>query len=384
MSVRNFEFKTSKKNINELFKISFEIPYKRFIYTIDNNEIIGYFTFNNCIRSSALLKYCEDIEWKIVENDFVKNLERKDFTHFDIRNKNSKTINLNKIRDNLKNEIKAELMDELKNELLKTNQIQENNETINSFEFSNYECISEKVFNSLLEIPENFIYEFIEKLHFNPEIKENHNIYVSNFHTKRIMIFHENIWKNEDFNIYFKIILEQIENNILKIISSNKKLFDKFLKYKDHRYIDYKKIFNLMYSKKYLIIGSSKEKFNIPIFYDDSIFYFNHYTYNIEKILNDNKNNEIYIIQLREFLNTFVYKIGITGRTAEIRLKDYPPGSILLKSYKVKGNPESEIIDLFKINFNKYIYGNEYFIGDLEKMNEIISSFLLNNPKYLY
>ena len=196
---------------------------------------------------------------------------------------------MEKIRENLKDELKDELKAELKAELLKTNQIQEKSETINSFEFSNYKCISENVFNSLLEIPENFIYEFIEKLHFNPEIKENHNIYVSNFHQKRIMIFHENIWKNEDFNIYFEIVLGEIENNILKIISNNKQLFDKFLKYKDNRYIDYKKILNLMYSKKYLVTCSSKEKFNIPLFYDDSIFYFNHYKYDENKF-NDNEN----------------------------------------------------------------------------------------------
>ena len=255
---------------------------------------------------------------------------------------------------------------------------------INSFENSNYLCITENVFNSLLEVPENFIYEFIEKLHFNPNLQENHNIYVSNLTSKRINVFYQNLWKNEDFNIFLKKVINSIEKETtLKRISFNESLLTKFNNYKNIKNINTNKIMNLMYSQNSMIKQSLKEFKNIPSSYDESIFNFKHYEYENETIDNESV-NEIYIIQLREFLNSLVYKIGITGRGSEVRLNDYPKGSVLLYSYKVYGNPELEIINLFRLKFDKYIHGKEYFIGDVEEMNKTIKSFLLDNPKYLF
>jgi len=78
----------------------------------------------------------------------------------------------------------------------------------------------------------------------------------------------------------------------------------------------------------------------------------------------------VYIIQLREFLDKNVYKIGMTTKGWK-RFDNYPKGSNLIMYMRVS-NPK-EIENKIKTKFiakftQKTDYGTEYFEGDIDKM----------------
>jgi len=82
----------------------------------------------------------------------------------------------------------------------------------------------------------------------------------------------------------------------------------------------------------------------------------------------------IYIMHLREFLETNVYKIG---RTRELlaRTTGYPKGSKILYACVVNDPLESEnqIKNLFAKRFvQRTDYGSEYFEGDLSTMIQML------------
>ena len=79
----------------------------------------------------------------------------------------------------------------------------------------------------------------------------------------------------------------------------------------------------------------------------------------------------VYIVQIREFLGTNIYKIGKTKQEGLRRVRSYPNGTILLLQVACKdcNKIEKEVISLFR---SKYILkqelGNEYFEGDGKSM----------------
>lgn len=85
--------------------------------------------------------------------------------------------------------------------------------------------------------------------------------------------------------------------------------------------------------------------------------------------------NYIYIIQIREHLNTNIYKIGKTKQDNLKRFKQYPKGSKFISQYDCFDCDivERNIITMFK---NKYVqrteYGVEYFEGNLTDMKDDI------------
>jgi hypothetical protein len=83
----------------------------------------------------------------------------------------------------------------------------------------------------------------------------------------------------------------------------------------------------------------------------------------------------IYLLQLREFLNTDIYKIGMTKNNNLTRFNQYPKGSVLQFQLCCKDckKLERDIIKIFKAKFKqRKDYGNEYFQGDLKEMTKII------------
>ena len=77
------------------------------------------------------------------------------------------------------------------------------------------------------------------------------------------------------------------------------------------------------------------------------------------------------MIQLREFLNTNIVKIGRTIQDNMKRIKSYPRGSKLLLYINCNDCIKTEryIINLFKTNYTqKKDYGLEYFEGDIKSM----------------
>ena len=76
----------------------------------------------------------------------------------------------------------------------------------------------------------------------------------------------------------------------------------------------------------------------------------------------------IYMIQLREFINQPVYKVG---KTTQSHLARYPKGSELLLHVPSSDcdTDERTILQLFRSKYiSKMDIGNEYFEGDRESM----------------
>ncbi len=90
--------------------------------------------------------------------------------------------------------------------------------------------------------------------------------------------------------------------------------------------------------------------------------------------MNNTKSNYIYLIYLREFINSKenVYKIGKTTQINNNRFSSYPKGSKVLFQMTCSNchNLEKEIIKLFKQKYThrKKDYGDEYFEGNSEEM----------------
>jgi hypothetical protein len=90
------------------------------------------------------------------------------------------------------------------------------------------------------------------------------------------------------------------------------------------------------------------------------------------------KNGYIYLLREREFvrLNEHTYKIGRTTNTLVNRFGDYPKKSHILVAFSVIDcfDMEKKLISVFEKEFTKKTeYGNEYFLGDVERMKYLIS-----------
>ncbi len=101
----------------------------------------------------------------------------------------------------------------------------------------------------------------------------------------------------------------------------------------------------------------------------------------------ESKKGYINIIQVREFLNKNIYKIGRTG-DVKTRINGYPKNSKLLFIIDIDMedlvDTETELINIFKDYFNhKNEYGREYFEGDLNEMIKIINEYLEFKNKFV-
>jgi|LakMenEpi03Aug12_release.lakeMendotaPanAssembly.Ray.scaffolds.fasta_scaffold23575_3 hypothetical protein len=94
----------------------------------------------------------------------------------------------------------------------------------------------------------------------------------------------------------------------------------------------------------------------------------------------------IYLIMMADG----VYKIGRTEQeygTQLKRLKSYPADSVIVYVRKVQNDLlslENHIIDIFRNEFGKHPRGNEYFIGDENRMIEIINGSVNQKPTSMF
>ena len=94
----------------------------------------------------------------------------------------------------------------------------------------------------------------------------------------------------------------------------------------------------------------------------------------------------IYLLQEREFIKTNeqIYKVGMTCKENHIRFKQYPKGSILLFQMICTNckTIEKTIIKIFKHEFKlRDDIGSEYFLGDYNKMIDIIYKTIRGETK---
>lgn len=100
----------------------------------------------------------------------------------------------------------------------------------------------------------------------------------------------------------------------------------------------------------------------------------------LDNTIISDKSGYIYCIQVREFLNTNIYKIG---RTANIitRTKSYPKGSQLMFTFYCIDMYEMErlLLELFKTKYHqKTEYGREYFETDSMNILNDVMEFTLS------
>lgn len=95
------------------------------------------------------------------------------------------------------------------------------NDSLNifSYDYTSLDKISDADYNDVI-INSNDIYDaipkLIKKIHFNPEIPENHNIYISNMskYNKYINLFRDGQWVVEDKILEIDYMMNEKENNL--------------------------------------------------------------------------------------------------------------------------------------------------------------------------
>lgn len=201
MSGRSYEFIFRKRELlNIINKITLDIPYNKLLYKYENNNVIGYITFEKSIRDSSLKKYSSDIKWVKTTSEFIKSLNKNEFNFSDIKpRKTKKNEEKNEIIEKL-----AELAKEVKE--LKENNIQQqtiiknqtqniqiNINNINSFKSPSTDHMNnDDFFNFINAHGLNGITRFIEKLYFKN--KTNYSLYIENDRYNTMYVYHDNKW----------------------------------------------------------------------------------------------------------------------------------------------------------------------------------------------
>jgi len=79
------------------------------------------------------------------------------------------------------------------------------------------------------------IHTFIERVHFNPDIPENHNMCITNLRTNLAKVFTEQGWETKDQNKFLDEIITNTSRLMDKWVKSNKKRRDKY----ENNFIEY-------------------------------------------------------------------------------------------------------------------------------------------------
>src|SRR3972149_6802242 len=92
----------------------------------------------------------------------------------------------------------------------------------------------------------------------------------------------------------------------------------------------------------------------------------------------------IYLIQLCDAEGQKIYKLGMTKRPIEKRIKEYygNPKRIYTKECPDPSNHERKLLDIFKLKF-KLLDGREFFVGDENQMKNILEKYFNDNdPRF--
>jgi hypothetical protein len=90
--------------------------------------------------------------------------------------------------------------------------------------------------------------------------------------------------------------------------------------------------------------------------------------------------NNIYLLQTREFVNSSIYKIGKITKPLLKRFNQYPNGSRLILQMECIDCDycEKKLLEMFRTKYiNKLEYGREYFEGDCISMTRDIFDFIM-------
>jgi hypothetical protein len=112
---------------------------------------------------------------------------------------------------------------------------------LNNYEDTDLSKLTDKVMYSLIKNSEanQLIIKLFEKLHFNKDIPENHNIYISNIRNKYIKVFRNGRWELMNRETEIDNIIVDKENNVSDWVDANGEKFpeatEKFSEYLEQK-----------------------------------------------------------------------------------------------------------------------------------------------------
>jgi hypothetical protein len=132
---------------------------------------------------------------------------------------------------------------------------------LNNYEDTDITKLSDETIYSLLKNSESkqLIAKFVEKFHFNKDMPENQNVYISNINDKYIKVYRNDRWELMRRKAVLDNVLIDIKYYLGKWVEENGKEFpdanEKFTKYLYQKESEQKKIIELvMYNNRYMII----------------------------------------------------------------------------------------------------------------------------------
>lgn len=210
--------------------------------------------------------------YDVVNIDIHCELCNKKFTtiktlEFHIKNNciYNKISNFNELKQ-LREEIKLLRQNNYTNINNNINTINNNNNnsniqiTVNSYDNTSLEKINDNIYNNILSNSEIYeiISKFIKVIHFNPEIQENHNIFIKNLSNRYISVLVDGQWELKNREIVIDYIIHEIETSINDWIEENGHEYPKAVE----KFNDYKEI---MLTNQH-IINLSKEEVKLTLY----------------------------------------------------------------------------------------------------------------------
>ena len=155
------------------------------------------------------------------------------------------------------------------------NMVNSNNRVINNtiklvkFGEEDLNKISDKVYKMILNKGFQSVPELIKQIHFNDNIPENHNMYISNTRSNNINVYDGDKFILMDQNDIIDALydektfhLEEKYENYSDLPEATKKKFNRFLKNKDddkHKALLFKTIKRILYNNRKVAIKTRKE-----------------------------------------------------------------------------------------------------------------------------
>lgn len=118
---------------------------------------------------------------------------------------------------------------------------------VNNYENTSLEKLTDMIYNKLIkgvDEPYQIIPRFIKEIHFNPDIPENHNIYISNRNknNKHLSVFRNGHWEIESKDYEIDNLINDKETDISDWVAEKGEKYpeakEKFNEYLDQKYDD--------------------------------------------------------------------------------------------------------------------------------------------------
>jgi hypothetical protein len=202
--------KTCGQGIRELIEIPVEIKCQFCDKNFATKDNLNYHIKNRCGKKDAI----KDAKIKELEEK-VKRLETGGNTVNNIDNSTNNTVNINII--------------------------------INNYEDTTLDKLTDKMYNKIIRGAEEaykIIPRLIKDIHFNPDIPENRNIYLSNRNknNKHLSVYRNGHWEITDKNTEIDNLISDKETNLSDWVAEKGEKYpeavEKFNEYLDQKYDD--------------------------------------------------------------------------------------------------------------------------------------------------